>query len=238
MLICIKEEYAECHCQAMIEHRCQSCVRYQLCCGRSPTVRVVMRCAKCGKHIPPENVFIVRRQLVVLKLSDECVLMFICHEAIPNSQFTNRWWLPGLPKCMVGIECSKVPEYVIVEWKDLDQLVDNRKGRTCVHCQRCVSLWPPPNHPYRLLACSTAPCQLRGCCCQVVNPSQQTARSSSLRRNWSLSWWQTLPWKGEADDSYQERGWQSVWRPSERLCWTACLSGSGMKAKNMKQSFI
>ena len=71
---------------------------------------VFMRSAKCGKRIPPANVFffdttvsrverhfIVRSQLVVLKLNDECVMMFICHEVKANSQFTNGWWAPRPP---------------------------------------------------------------------------------------------------------------------------------------------
>ena len=40
-----------------------------------------------------------------------CVMTF-CHEA--------------KAKRMVGIECSKIPQHVIVEWEDLDHLVDNR----------------------------------------------------------------------------------------------------------------
>jgi len=79
----------------------------------------------CPPNCQQSRAFIIRSQLLVLKHSGECVLVFICHEAKANSQFTNRWWAPGFSKRRVGTVCSKVPQYVVVEWEDIDHLVDN-----------------------------------------------------------------------------------------------------------------
>ena len=78
---CTKERRAECRCQTVIEHHCQSCdtrirrVRYQHCCGRSwdMVMIVVMRCAKHGYRIPPAIIFFfaISAQNVSTRLSAE-----------------------------------------------------------------------------------------------------------------------------------------------------------------------
>jgi len=82
-------------------------VHYQHCCGRSSIVLswdpLNVQSAFHQQMSPSlpylcqvEGQFIVRGQLVVLKLSDQCVMIFSWHEAKATSQCTNRWWASGL----------------------------------------------------------------------------------------------------------------------------------------------
>jgi len=78
-----------------------------------------------------ERQFIGRSQLVVLKLSDECVMMFICHEGKAISQFTNIWCTSGLRHRGMGRSWSSC-------WQP--------QRRSCALYLRRVSRWLPPNH--------------------------------------------------------------------------------------------